>query len=171
MKKISVFKSLFKSKETPFNLNPAEVVARIRLGTEELREKINLIRSVDKKDPRYSASKKELNAIMFNGTFSERTAKGLIEHSGLCVLDFDGYPSTEIMQAERERLIKDLIDKTNSSIESVTLESFEDMNEDELRSLILIGNGRVRHAYRPETLYYQYVAIYYFVYIKSAKLT
>ena len=66
MKKISVFKSLFKSKETPFNLNPSEVVARIRLGTDELREKINLIRSVDKKDPRYSASKKELNAIMFN---------------------------------------------------------------------------------------------------------
>jgi hypothetical protein len=62
------------------------------------------------------------------------------------------------MYFERERLIQDLIDKTNSSIESVTLESFEDMNEDELRSLILIGNGRVRHAYRPETLYYQYVA-------------
>jgi hypothetical protein len=107
MKKISVFKSLFKSKETPFNLNPAEVVARIRLGTPELIEKINLIRSVDKKDPRYSASKKELNAIMFNGTFSERTAKGLIDHSGLCVLDFDGYPSTEVMKTERERLIND----------------------------------------------------------------
>jgi hypothetical protein len=107
MKKICVFKSLFKSKETPFNLNPVEVVFRIKHGTPELIEKINLIRSTDKSDPKYSAAKKELNAIMFNGTFSERTAKGLIEHSGLCILDFDGYPSKEIMDAERQRLIND----------------------------------------------------------------
>ncbi len=62
------------------------------------------------------------------------------------------------MYYEKDKIIKDLIDKTNSSIESVTLESFEDMSEDELRSLILIGNGKVKHAYRPDTLYYQYVA-------------
>lgn len=62
------------------------------------------------------------------------------------------------MYYEKDKLIKDLIDKTNSSIESVTLESFEDMSEDELRSLLLIGNGKIKHAYRPETLYYQYIA-------------
>jgi hypothetical protein len=62
------------------------------------------------------------------------------------------------MYFEKERLIKDLLEKTNSNIESVTLESFEDMNEDELRTLILIGNGKIKHAYRPDTLYYQYVA-------------
>lgn len=105
--KISVFKSLFKSKETPFNLNPAEVVARIKIGTPELIDKIELIRSVDKKDPSYSEAKKTLNAIMFNGTFSERTAKGLILHSGLCILDFDGYPDSNVMAAERKRLIDD----------------------------------------------------------------
>ncbi|MEX0596268.1 MAG: BT4734/BF3469 family protein, partial [Candidatus Paceibacterota bacterium] len=107
MKKISVFKSLFKSKETPFDLTIQEVVSRIKIGTPDLINRINIIRSVDKKDPLYSSTKKELNAIMFNGTFSERSAKGLIEHSEMCILDFDGYPSDEIMNKERQRLIDD----------------------------------------------------------------
>ena len=62
------------------------------------------------------------------------------------------------MYFDKERLIRELADNTNSMVESITLENFEDMSEDELRSLILIGSGRVRHAYRPESLYSQYVA-------------
>jgi hypothetical protein len=62
------------------------------------------------------------------------------------------------MYFDKERLIRELISNTNSTIEAVTLENFEEMSEEELRSLILLGNSRVRHAYRPETLYYQYVA-------------
>lgn len=60
------------------------------------------------------------------------------------------------MYFDKERLIKELIENTNSMVEAVTLENFEDMSEDDLRSLILVGSGRIRHAYRPETLYYQY---------------
>jgi hypothetical protein len=62
------------------------------------------------------------------------------------------------MYFDKDRLLKELIETTNSSIEPVTLENFEDMSEDDIRDLILIGNERVRHAYRPETLYFQYVA-------------
>jgi hypothetical protein len=62
------------------------------------------------------------------------------------------------MYFDKDRLIRELINNTNSTVESVTLENFEDMSEDELRSLILIGSGRIRHAYRPESLYYQYVS-------------
>jgi hypothetical protein len=42
---------------------------------------------------------------MFNGTFNERNDNGLIEHSGLCILDFDDYPSDEVMEAEKVRLM------------------------------------------------------------------
>ena len=60
------------------------------------------------------------------------------------------------MYFDKERLLKELAETTNSLIEPVTLENFEDMSEEDLRSLILVGSGRIRHAYRPETLYYQY---------------
>jgi hypothetical protein len=62
------------------------------------------------------------------------------------------------MYFDKERLLKELAETTNSLIEPVTLENFEDMSEDDLKGLILIGNERVRHAYRPESLYFQYVS-------------
>jgi len=60
--------------------------------------------------------------------------------------------------SEKERLLNNILSQSNTNIESITLENFEDMSEDDLRSIILIGNGRIRHAYRPESLYSQYVA-------------
>jgi len=89
--KISVFKSLFNSKDTPYTLTIYEVVGRIQKGTPDLIKKIEKIRTFDKSANEYSKLKTDLYAIMFNGIFSERNANGLIEHSGLCVLDFDGY--------------------------------------------------------------------------------
>jgi hypothetical protein len=41
---------------------------------------------------------------MFNGIFSERNDNGLVEHSGLCVLDFDDYPDAVTMDNERQKL-------------------------------------------------------------------
>ncbi len=105
--KISVFKSLFNTKETAYSLTIPEVVSRIQKGTPDLIKKIQIIRTMSKGHKEYDQAKKELYAIMFNGTFSERNANGLIEHSGFCVLDFDGYPSDDIMKAERQRLIDD----------------------------------------------------------------
>jgi hypothetical protein len=96
--KISVFRSLFNSKETPFTLEAIEVYNRIKQGNPELINKIKKLRAGD------SESKMQLMAIMFNGTFSERKDDGLIQHSGLCVLDFDKYPDKETLTAERNRL-------------------------------------------------------------------
>jgi hypothetical protein len=96
--KISVFRSLFNSKETPFTLEAIEVYNRIKQGNPELISKIKKLRAGD------SESKMQLMAIMFNGTFSERKDDGLIQHSGLCVLDFDKYPDKETLTAERNRL-------------------------------------------------------------------
>jgi hypothetical protein len=96
--KISVFRSLFNSKETPFTLEAIEVYNRIKQGNPELINKIKKLRAGD------SESKMQLMAIMFNGTFSERKDDGLIQHSGLCVLDFDKYPDAKTLKAERNRL-------------------------------------------------------------------
>lgn len=105
--KVSIFKSLFNIKETPFELSIQEVYNRIRLGNPELIKKISTIRSLEKADPEHDRLKSSLNAIMFNGTFTERNDSSLVEHSGLCILDFDQYPTKKLMMEERKRLIAD----------------------------------------------------------------
>lgn len=105
--KISVFRNLFNSKETPYELTIQEVIARIKHGTPDLIERINKIRTLPHSDEQYSKLKSSLYAIMFNGIFSERNDNGLIEHSGLCILDYDGYDSEDIFNEERQRLIND----------------------------------------------------------------
>jgi len=103
--KISVFKSLFNSKETPYTQDVVDVYNRIKEGYSELIDKITALRAMEDDDPAYSSLKNSLRAIMFNGTFNERNDNGLIEHSGLCILDFDDYPSDEVMEAEKIRLM------------------------------------------------------------------
>jgi len=103
---ISVFKSLFNSKETPYTQDVVDVYNRIKEGYPELIEKITSLRGMDEDDPAYSSLKNSLRAIMFNGTFNERNDNGLIEHSGLCILDFDDYPSSKVMKAEKARLME-----------------------------------------------------------------
>jgi len=46
--KISVFKSLFNTKETAYSLTIPEVVARIQNGTPDLKKKIEIIRTMSK---------------------------------------------------------------------------------------------------------------------------
>ncbi len=103
--KVSIFKSLFNIKETPFELSIHEVYNRIRLGNPELIKKVSTIRSLEKADPEHDRIKSSLNAIMFNGTFTERNDSSLVEHSGLCILDFYQYPTKKKMMEERKRLI------------------------------------------------------------------
>jgi hypothetical protein len=103
---ISVFKSLFNSKETPYTQEVVDVYERIRDGYPELIDKITALRAMKEDDPAYSSLKNSLRAIMFNGTFNERNDNGLIEHSGLCILDFDDYPSSKVMKAEKVRLME-----------------------------------------------------------------
>ena len=67
--KISVFKSLFKSTDVPFDLTLEQIVTRIRTGSSK--NKIDLIRNGNKE------IKKKLPSIIFAGEFSERNRKGL----------------------------------------------------------------------------------------------
>lgn len=104
--KVSVFKSLFNAKETPYTLNIVEVYQRIKKGYIDLNKKIAKLRSLNPESEEHRHLKNSLLAIMFNGTFNERNDNALIEHSGLCVLDFDDYPDDKTMQDERQRLMQ-----------------------------------------------------------------
>jgi hypothetical protein len=74
------------------------------------------------------------------------------------IIFLESYKMRFLFTSERERLLNIILSQSNSDTESVTLENFNDMSEEDLRSIVLIGNGRIRHAYRPETLYSQYVS-------------
>ena len=80
MYQFSIFKELFKT-DVPYTVCLDKVVDRIKSGVSK--SKIDKIRKGDKE------LKKKLPCITFAGTFSHRAKKGLIEHSGLMVLDFD----------------------------------------------------------------------------------
>ena len=104
--KISVFKNIFEVKDTPYEMTVTDIHARIKNGYPELIDKINKIRTSDNEE--FAAKlKASLLGIMFNGTFSERNDNGLINHSGMCILDFDDYETPEAMQEERERICAD----------------------------------------------------------------
>ena len=79
--KISLFKSLYSTKDVSYKIEVEEALDRIKNGSSK--ELIEQIRNGDKD------KKKLLPAVCFNGTFTSRNDNSLIEHSGLCVLDFD----------------------------------------------------------------------------------
>lgn len=84
---ITIFRDLLKTTDVPYHVSIDKVIDRIKIG--KSKDKIELIRGGDKE------LKKKLPCILFSGTFSERNANGLIEHSGLMVLDFDNIPPLE----------------------------------------------------------------------------
>lgn len=84
MYKFSIFKELYKT-DVPYTVNLEKVIDRIKKGASK--EKIELLRSGD------SSKKTQLPCIVFSGIFNQRNIKGLKEHSGLMVLDFDKVPN------------------------------------------------------------------------------
>lgn len=91
--KITLFKSLFDTKEgsIPFDMSLLEVIERIKNGDSKLHvEKLRQL-----KGDEYDQEKKKSIVIMFNGTFAYRNIKGLNEHSGLMVVDYDKIPEDE----------------------------------------------------------------------------
>lgn len=149
--KISVFRSLFNT-DTSFNLSLGEVANRIGQGNNELIDKIKTIRNQNTSKEQRELTKKSLFAIMFNGTFSERNDNGLIQHSGICVLDFDKYPDIQTMNLERERLIND----------KHTLMVFTSPSGNGLKVLIRIPESNKEEHKRRFTAYKDYIDSEYF---------
>jgi len=99
--KVSVFKDLFKSKDVPYIVPLEKVLERIRVG--KSKEIIKLIRNQNSKKEA-DLIKQKLPCILFAGEFSERSKNGLINHSGLMIVDFDKYPNDEVMYSQFNEL-------------------------------------------------------------------
>ena len=91
---ISVFKELLKSQDVPYIVPLEKIFERIRVG--KSKDIIELVRNANTKDEA-DKIKQKLPCIIFGGEFKERNKDGLINHSGLMVVDFDKYPSDDVM--------------------------------------------------------------------------
>ena len=100
-KNISVFKSLLKSKDVPYIIPLWKSLERIRIG--KSKDLVEAIRNESNKEKR-NLLKRDLPCILFAGEFKERNKNGLIQHSGLMVVDFDGYDNESVMLDEFEKL-------------------------------------------------------------------
>lgn len=103
MSNITIYKDIY-SVSTPFHRPIEFVLDRIKKGVNK--SIIEQIWSEDDKSKR-NKLKESLPAILFSGTFNNRSINGLIEHSGYICLDFDKYPSKDKLNKERDKLIKD----------------------------------------------------------------
>jgi len=101
--KVSVFKSVLDS-ANPFNKSVFYALDRIQTG--KSKKTVLEIRSKETKEEQ-NQIKKSLPGVCFNGTFFNRSIKGLNKKSGLIILDFDGLASFEETVAYKEQVCKD----------------------------------------------------------------
>lgn len=98
---VTIFRDLYKSKDVPYHVPLDKAISRIKNG-----DSIDIIKKVrdSKNKDEANLHKIKLPCILFNGTFNERNASGLIKHSGLMVVDFDKFPTQEDMLNQLETL-------------------------------------------------------------------
>jgi hypothetical protein len=94
---VSIFKNA-KDVSNPFNRMVEICLQRIIEGNSK--ELVEQFRAT--KEEKY---KKQLPGVCFNGTFKNRSINGLIEPSGLMVVDFDKFPNDEVLQETKAELI------------------------------------------------------------------
>jgi len=98
---VTIFKSLFDSKETAFVLSIEDVYQRIKTGVGGIKELVEQIRQQTDKD---NNLKKQLKAILFAGEFTQRNSESLTNHSGLMITGFDGFETDEVLNEWKEKL-------------------------------------------------------------------
>ena len=101
--KISIFKELLKSKEVPYIVSLQKAVDRIKTG--KSKDTVESVRNSKTKEEA-SVLKNTLPCILFAGEFSERNGNGLNNHNGLMCVDFDKFPTKEIMINQLNELKK-----------------------------------------------------------------
>lgn len=100
---ISVFKNLLKSKDVPYIIPLWKSLERIKIGkSKDLVQEVRNAKTKEEAD----AVKKSLPCILFGGEFKERNKKGLVNHSGLMVIDFDKYETDDKMYDHLHELKK-----------------------------------------------------------------
>lgn len=87
---VSIFKNV-KDSNNPFNKSVFYALDRIKNG----KSKVQVEQLRQMSDADYNANKSVLPVVCFNGKFRTRSAKNLIKHSGLVILDFDKFDTTK----------------------------------------------------------------------------
>ena len=101
--KISIFKN-FNEVSAAYHRDVYDILNRIKEGKSKhiIDEIENTIDEAKQKQ-----LKNTLPAILFSGTFTQRNAVSIIEHSGLICLDFDNFDTPEQMNQYRESFKSD----------------------------------------------------------------
>ena len=100
---VSIFKTVMDS-SNPFNKDVYYALDRIKSGkSKALNEQIRLAESKDEQNK----LKKGLPGVCFNGTFKQRSIRGIDKRSGLIILDFDGLATFEDTIKFKEEICKD----------------------------------------------------------------
>lgn len=100
---VSIFKDV-KDTSNPYNKPIQVALDRIKNGSSK---DLNLkIRATTNKDEQ-KALKSKLCGVCFNGTFKNRSIKGLEQKSGLIILDFDGFENEFFAQQFKDNLKED----------------------------------------------------------------
>ena len=100
---ISIFKTVLDS-SNPFDKDVYYALDRIKSGkSKALNEQIRLAESKDEQNK----LKKGLPGVCFNGTFKQRSIRGIDKRSGLIILDFDGLATFEETIKFKEEICKD----------------------------------------------------------------
>lgn len=78
----------------------------------EAMERTHKLRAIEDEKKRKAYKAQAFDFVLFSGTFRQRKAEALIEHSGLICLDFDHVGNDRQRWALREQLLKDPYFKT-----------------------------------------------------------
>jgi len=99
---ISIFKKIT-DVNNPFNKDVSYALKRIQEGkSKDFVEQLRLMNPED-----YSKNKSKLPVVCFNGKFKSRSITGLIEHSGLIILDFDKFKTKEDAIEFKDSILSD----------------------------------------------------------------
>ena len=97
---VTIFESIHKT-DRPFHITIDAALERVRNG--KSREICEEVRRIQTKAER-NVVKKKLPAVCFSGSFSKRSADGLIHHSGYICIDFDGFKDHDELQSKKFEL-------------------------------------------------------------------
>lgn len=100
---VTIFRSV-KGASAGFNRDIFFALERIRNGTSK--DLVEQIRAVKTKEER-NELKIKLPGVTFNGSFRYRNVSGLINHSGLCIVDFDNFNNQEDAITFRDSISSD----------------------------------------------------------------
>ena len=121
----------------------------------EAMERTHKLRAIEDEKKRKAYKAQAFDFVLFSGTFRQRKAEALIEHSGLICLDFDHVGNDRQRWALREQLLKDPYFETQLLFTSPSGDGLKwviaiDMEKHDHLSWFIALQNYIRHSYGVE---------------------